>query len=114
MASGCPYPPCGACRGVAGEVVRRRRARAVARTVEEREDDRGEVGRPSLGQLARVGQRPLGGQGLWPLSPFSLLSLLFSFSSNFCLCFEPLLTLQNYATGQNNLKELLGTAKKRL
>ena len=41
-ASGCPYPPRGACSGVAGEVVRRRRARAVARTVEEGEDDRGE------------------------------------------------------------------------
>ena len=31
---GCPYPPRGACSGMAGEVVRRRRARAVARTVE--------------------------------------------------------------------------------
>ena len=70
---------------MADEVVRRRRARAVARTVEEGEDDRGGVGRPSLGQLARVGRSPLGGQGLWPLSPF--------FCFPFFLFFQQLLPL---------------------
>ena len=59
----------------------------------------------------------------WPAGPvgpiegggfsFSLFFLFF-FSSSFCIFFLPQLTLQNYATGQNNLKELLGTAKKRL
>jgi len=64
----------------------------------------GEVGRP-----AGMGRSPRGGQGLsLPLffSPFFLnsFSLLFSFLANKDFA-------KNYAIGQNNLKELLGTAQ---
>ena len=86
-ASGCPYPPRGACSGVAGEVVRRRRARAVARTVGKGEGDRGEwAGLAWASWLRwRGGPRPRGRPGALALSLFIyLLSLFLFFFLLFC------------------------------
>ena len=105
-------------RGVAGEVVGRRRAPVAVRTG-------GTGGRGErcgeLGRLVEVGRGPWGGGtvAIWPVGLvegglFLFFVFLFFFSSSFCIFFLPQLTLQNYATSQNNLKELKCTASKRL
>ena len=83
-----PYPPRGACSGVAGEVVRRRRPCCGLRP-RNRAGGRETAARGQLGWLGWVRWAGPGGfgpgRGLLSLSPLSFSFFCFSFSSSFCI-----------------------------